>query len=209
MYNFLFDSTYINLLIIALIIFLIMFLWRKLTVLEGNFFILEKRVNSIKKENRETGIVKNLEKSNMAMNEIFNDIIPDKCIGGICSKSSEMCNIPLKFDTDKCDAVPTSPITPTKMVIEDSENVKISFASNDDITKKIEDAMDNIDIINTTDNDNVSVVSEFTLNTDEKLNNKKLSKMNLEKLKATCVQLNISTEGNKAQLISRILECNK
>jgi hypothetical protein len=53
-----------------------MFLWRKIIILEGNFFILEKRVNLIKKDIREDSISKNIEKSDIIMNEIFKDYCP-------------------------------------------------------------------------------------------------------------------------------------
>ena len=52
MYSFLFNQTYITIFVVALLIFLIMFLWRKLTILEGNYYLLEKRVNIIKKDER-------------------------------------------------------------------------------------------------------------------------------------------------------------
>jgi len=73
MYSFLFDQTYINLLILIVIVSLVMFLWRKLIILEGNFFILEKRVNIIKKDFREDSIAKNIEASECIMNEIFKE----------------------------------------------------------------------------------------------------------------------------------------
>ena len=76
MYSFIFDQTYINLLILIMIVFLVMFLWRKIIILEGNFFILEKRVNLIKKDVREDSISKNIEKSDIIMNEIFKDYCP-------------------------------------------------------------------------------------------------------------------------------------
>ena len=89
MYSFLFDQTYINLLILVIIVSLVMFLWRKLIILEGNFFVLEKRVNLIKKDAREDSISRNIEKSDVIMNEIFNDYYPSnackqsKCGGGM------------------------------------------------------------------------------------------------------------------------------
>ena len=76
MYSFIFDQTYINLLILIIIVFLVMFLWRKVIILEGNFFVLEKRVNLIKKDVREDSITKNIEKSDIIMNEIFKDYSP-------------------------------------------------------------------------------------------------------------------------------------
>lgn len=73
MYGFLFDQTYINLIIMGFFLFLIMFLWRKITIIEGNYFILEKRVDMIKKTERDTLISKNMEKADVVMNEIFKD----------------------------------------------------------------------------------------------------------------------------------------
>jgi hypothetical protein len=66
-----------------------MFLWRKLIILEGNFFILEKRVNLIKKDAREDSISKNMEKSDIIMNEIFKDFSPSNaCKNFECPISS-------------------------------------------------------------------------------------------------------------------------
>jgi len=76
MYSFIFDQTYINLMILIMIVFLVMFLWRKIIILEGNFFILEKRVNLIKRDVREDSFSKNFEKSETIMNEIFKDYCP-------------------------------------------------------------------------------------------------------------------------------------
>lgn len=73
MYGFLFDQTYINLIILGFFLFLIMFLWRKITIIEGNYFILEKRVDMIKKTERDSLISKNIEKADIVMNEIFKD----------------------------------------------------------------------------------------------------------------------------------------
>lgn len=90
MYSFLFDQTYINLLILVIIVSLVMFLWRKLIILEGNFFVLEKRVNLIKKDAREDSISRNIEKSDVIMNEIFKDYAPSNACkqsmyqGGAC-----------------------------------------------------------------------------------------------------------------------------
>ena len=61
MYGILFDQTYINMVIFGLIVFFIMFLWRKITVMEGNMFILEKRVDMMKKSDRKDSINKNFE----------------------------------------------------------------------------------------------------------------------------------------------------
>ena len=216
MYSFLFDPIYLNLSILALLIFLVMFLWRKLTILEGNFFILEKRVNLMKKESRESSMSKNLERSNIVMNEIFSDAISKEAC-----KTVGICSFPLSSDDDhNDDLIKQQPEHTTVRIVEKYEDdieqddeIEISFG-NIDLDKKIEEAIEKDDIINIIDRtdidaDNTSIVSEFTLSSDDKFNQKKLSKMNLDKLKNVCIQLNISADGTKSQLISKILECNK
>ena len=80
-----------------MIVFLVMFLWRKIIILEGNFFILEKRVNLIKKDIREDSISKNIEKSDIIMNEIFKDYCPVNA----CKKSDRFSSIGGNGD-DEC-----------------------------------------------------------------------------------------------------------
>jgi len=90
MYSFIFDQTYINLMILIMIVFLVMFLWRKIIILEGNFFILEKRVNLIKRDAREDSFSKNFEKSETIMNEIFKDYCPmNACKSSGCFPSDD------------------------------------------------------------------------------------------------------------------------
>ena len=89
MYGFLFDQTYINLIIMGFFLFLIMFLWRKITIIEGNYFILEKRVDMIKKTCRDSLISKNMERADIVMNEIFKDST-NGCSGG--SGKKNYCN---------------------------------------------------------------------------------------------------------------------
>ena len=103
MYSFLFNQTYISVFVIALLVFLLMFLWRKLTILEGNYFLLEKRVNIIKKEDRSEQLSKNLEKSDAIMKEVFKNNIKR----GNCNNNDTVCNIPKNTDEedyimDKC-----------------------------------------------------------------------------------------------------------
>jgi hypothetical protein len=89
MYSFIFDQTYINLFILVIIVSIVMFLWRKLIILEGNFFVLEKRVNLIKKDAREDSISRNIEKSDIIMNEIFKDFCPmNACKQSACFSST-------------------------------------------------------------------------------------------------------------------------
>ena len=86
MYGFMLDQSYINLFILVIIVSIVMFLWRKLIILEGNFFVLEKRVNLIKKDAREDSIAKNIDKADIIMNEIFKDFSPSNaCKQSMCS----------------------------------------------------------------------------------------------------------------------------
>lgn len=211
MYNFLFNPQYMTLLVLALVLFLVMFLWRKMTILEGNFFILEKRVNLIKKESKDTNVVKNIERSNAVMNEIFNDNIP------LC-KSKGGCPFPLK-QVDEITIIATDipkskkDVSMNKTQIDD--DVQISFDS-PDIDEKIKESVDPVDIISAVveekkDIDTVSVTSEFIFNAsnDKQKDQRKLAKMNIERLRDICTQNNLNTEGSKSQLITRILESNK
>jgi hypothetical protein len=66
-----------------------MFLWRKITIIEGNYFILEKRVDMIKKTCRDSLISKNMERADIVMNEIFKDST-NGCSGG--SSKKNYCN---------------------------------------------------------------------------------------------------------------------
>lgn len=76
--------------IFGLLIFLIMFLWRKITIIEGHIFILEKRVDTIKKTDRIDSINKNIESADAVMNEIFKDST-DK--NTYCNNNSNKCPI--------------------------------------------------------------------------------------------------------------------
>ena len=243
MYSFLFESTYMTLIVLALLIFLVLFLWRKLTVLEGNFYILEKRVNLMKKENRETKLAKSIERSNIVMNEIFGDAVPSdvyrsvgSCTFPIPEVDTDISTIMMSgtegtegtegtdectkgtADTDASNASNASNVSDASNASD--ENVKITFTDNfsNDLDKKIEEAIDSVDIINALDMseskelkdiDTFSIASDITFNVDEKYSQKKLSKLNLDRLKDVCLQLNINGDGTKAQLITRILENNK
>ena len=129
MYGILFDQTYINMIIFGLIIFFIMFLWRKLTVIEGNIFILEKRVDMMKKSDRKDSINKNFEAADIVMNEIFKD----------STIKNNYCN-----DVNyKC---------PIDNVIQKNKNSTIDLS---DIVNKNNDIVDYINIINGVDKEEI------------------------------------------------------
>ena len=92
MYSFLFNQTYITIFVLALLLFFIMYLWRKITILEGNYYLLEKRVNIIKKDSRSELLSKNLEQSDAIMKEVFENGLKSGCddMENLCNISPEM-----------------------------------------------------------------------------------------------------------------------
>ena len=149
MYGILFDQTYINMIIFGLIIFFIMFLWRKLTVIEGNIFILEKRVDMMKKSDRKDSINKNFESADIVMNEIFKD----------STVKNNYCN-DINY---KC---------PVDNVIQKNKNNTIDLSN---IVNKNNDIVDYINIINSVDNEEIKedidelskYIFEHTKNTED------------------------------------------
>jgi hypothetical protein len=217
MYSFLFNQTYISIFVIALLVFLLMFLWRKLTILEGNYFLLEKRVNIIKKEDRSEQLSKNLEKSDAIMKEVFKNNIKR----GNCDNNDTVCNIPKNTDEEDyiMDDIENN-IDITIIDVCEEEPIKIGQEEEfddgneggeeeelvshiEDITKTNESS--NIELAD--NNDNVSITSDITFNNeDDKILSKKYKAMNLEKLREECKIYSLNSEGTKSILISRIID---
>jgi len=174
MYSFIFDQTYINLFVLIVIVFLVMFLWRKVIILEGNFFILEKRVNLIKKDSREDSISKSLEKSDIIMNEIFKDSSRSNACPNfeyLPSKGGDDADCDTESPTDAtaatCDAIGECPIfkkNSTDNISINEDMVKyISSFPEDNLSDNTEKAT-NIEIVSFT---NVSSDKDSGLDTDK------------------------------------------
>lgn len=228
MYSFLFNQTYISIFVIALLVFLLMFLWRKLTILEGNYFLLEKRVNIIKKEDRSEQLSKNLEKSDAIMKEVFKNNIKRSN----CDNNDTVCNIPKNIDEEDYimdDIENNIDIT----IIDVSEDEPIKVGKGDECDEcdddnesgdgeegeegEEEELVSHIENITKTNessnieladnNDNLSITSEITFNNeDDKILSKKYKAMNLEKLREECKIYSLNSEGTKSTLISRIID---
>ena len=228
MYSFLFNQTYISIFVIALLVFLLMFLWRKLTILEGNYFLLEKRVNIIKKEDRSEQLSKNLEKSDAIMKEVFKNNIKRSN----CDNNDTVCNIPKNTDEEDYimdDIENNIDIT----IIDVSEDEPIKVGKGDECDEcdddnesgdgeegeegEEEELVSHIENITKTNessnieladnNDNLSITSEITFNNeDDKILSKKYKAMNLEKLREECKIYSLNSEGTKSTLISRIID---
>lgn len=226
MYSFLFNQTYISIFVIALLVFLIMFLWRKLTILEGNYFLLEKRVNIMKKEDRTEQLSKNLEKSDAVMKEVFKNNIKR----GSCNIDDTVCNIPKDIDVEEyiMEDIENN-IDITIVNVEDANSSKGSVNVVEEIVEdeqKEEDIIDEQELVShieditgtagtadeatiefTDTNDNASTTSEITFNSeDDKSLSKKFKAMNMEKLREECKNNSLSSEGTKSTLIARIID---
>jgi hypothetical protein len=215
-----------------------MFLWRKLIILEGNFFVLEKRVNLIKKDAREDSISRNIEKSDVIMNEIFKDYAPSNackqsmCQGGACPilgvESLAQYVLPHHPDIDIITFANGGNIVVDDAAAEADEAAEADVADVADVADA-EDATDTLDIdrmVDTiissseeyekkvredteVDNDTISVSSEITFGDDKKALTKKYSKLSLDKLRELCNLNNVNNEGTKNDLIKRIIEAKK
>jgi len=147
MYNFLFDHPYINIVVFSILLFLVMFLWRKLTILEGNFFLLEKRVNIIKKGERTELLSKNWNNYDKTMNEIFKDSIvkDDSNISNKCCDTDEKVNnksyndendtYDKSYEGDICNTIPVK----KEIVINKKTTVEIPVEVNNFIKEEEED----------------------------------------------------------------------
>jgi len=181
MYGFLFDQAYITMAIFGLLIFLIMFLWRKITIIEGHIFILEKRVDTIKKADRIDSINKNIESADIVMKEIFKDST-DK--NTYCNNNSNKCPI------DKIKNNINNIILPPHRLPKNNQDNQgddiinyINILNSGEIDKEIPETISitkyikentEIDpeimikegIIDNTNNDNLEYIQESIVNTD-------------------------------------------
>jgi hypothetical protein len=181
-----------------------MFLWRKLIILEGNFFVLEKRVNLIKKDAREDSISRNIEKSDVIMNEIFKDYAPSNACkqsmyqGGSCpmptAESLAQFVLPQHPDIDVITFANGGNIVlhpddgyDSRATVETEDTVEPSGDTVDvDINKMVDTIISSSEEYekkvredaegDVGDNDTISVSSEITFGDDKKTDDKALAK---------------------------------
>lgn len=226
-YSILTNPTYISIVLLLLLVFLVLFLWRKIMILEGNYFILEKRLNLMKKDVREVYMTnKSFEEANNVMNEVFKDSVKKE---GSCKINNVAGCCPIVPETRPNTPVAHEEITfinnmdneiaiiheVVENVINDTMVSKISPPlppkSEDDVQisfteEKVVSDPDTVIKLMVDDVETQSTTSEIVFNADGKYNHKKLSKLGVDKLKEICASHNLNPEGTKAQLISRILE---
>lgn len=221
-------------LMFSFVVFFILYMWRKISGIESYVFILEKRINNMKKnstspnndnilnKDKENKIKESFSTSDIIMNEVFNSV---------CSSSSQKCTSKKypKYDDnitsfihlpvanhieDKVDNNIQNNEDTVKNIIEEipdeiKKEISSELKSNTDTPIDIETDLPT-EILNTVKNTNIDddLESETTKSEIIKTistSGKKLLKLDLPKLKHYCVKLNVPSDGTKNQIIERLL----
>jgi len=186
---------------ILIILLIITYLIYKIFILENDVYIINEKLNKIELEfnnpNIKTSSLNTQKKNNLfnftdiIMNEVFNnndtDNNTDNNICNLKSCNNNKCSINITTENkDESNIIDIDKILNNEVINNNEEKDKEQIF---DLKKEI------------VSNDNESVISN-----DTQITKKKLQKLNLDKLKEKCNELNISSEGTKAQLIEKILE---
>lgn len=185
-------------LITLVFVFGLLYVWRKIYSIECYNQILEKKMMNLKKENKDLQDLLQCNSSGCTINDA--DIIMENIFTEKCVKTT-----PAKTKTSKT----TEIINMQNVVLNETKTEQLN---------KTEVAEKTADTQETTDEAIENVLSgnivlpvidvcdvESVISESNNFNHKKLSKMNLDKLKATCVSMNLSAEGTRNTLIERIL----
>ena len=176
---------------------LLTYLIYKLFIVENDLFIVNEKIGKIELEfsnpngnyssvNTTNNTKENFNLTDIIMNEVFNTSSNKnkQCSNGVCTMASKIdessCTSASTIDIDIDNIIDKEVVTETE---EGEKEKKVVF----DLKKEI--------IVD----DKESVISENNTK-------RKLQKLNLDKLKEKCVELNLSSEGTKAQLIDKILQ---
>lgn len=190
-------SFLIYFIIFLLFLLIVLYVWRKLHGIECYNKILENKIKSLKKENLELqnalsedsgGEKISMDDAETIMNDIFNDNVC-QIITGTYISDNKTCSIEEDIN-DHVHIVETEE--------ESSVNVK-QHLTDDDIPIVSHNMSSNIYV---EDDEVVSNISEINNST---YNRKKLTKLNLDKLKEIATSLDLSTDGTKNIIIDRIL----
>jgi len=187
---------FIYLICIFIILLLLTYLIYKLFIIENDIYIINEKLNKIElefghpdsiKSNTLSNDNKNFNLTEIIMNEVFNS--DKRCEKSVCHNNSCIIN---PIHNEETNSIDIDNIIKNDIITEIQDDVKIENKENEiifDLKKEL---------LNT---DNESVNSG-----EIQITRKKLHKLNLDKLKEKCINLNLSTEGTKSQLIDRICE---
>lgn len=202
-------SFIIFVLFLILILLTAFYVWRRINGLESYNKILEKKINHLKKDNKElreilygngdNDVADIAHDADILMNKIFNAdmMYASTCMTSSCCPTNDNVvdkdtSTKITCNDDKCIVQDTSDIVQNII----AENIEAEIAPTETVVKPVVQHIE-------PDNDLESVVSDVVNGTP--YNRKKLSKMNLDKLKEICVSMHLATEGTKNTLIDKIL----
>jgi hypothetical protein len=208
---FLKTSTILYFIVVTIFTLIVLYVWRKLTGVESYTKILEKRISNLKKDNAELQMA--LDKyepdevseddATIIMNKLFDydaENIPDMK-SFICHENK--CNIVNVVNVvDVVDLVDAVDVVDAV----DTDNEKlVTNIIDSEVELPVELPVVNHDVTEALDNDKDMEVESVISESNCVYNRRKLTKMNLDKLKELCITMNISTDGTKAVIIDRIL----
>jgi hypothetical protein len=211
-------STILYFLIVTIFTLIVLYVWRKLTGVESYTKILEKRISNLKKDNAELQMaLDNYEPNEVSeddatiiMNKLFDydvENIPDMqsfiCHDNKCKVTdvTDVTNV-----TNVTDVTDVTDVTNVANVANTSGDEKIvNNVSDPEVELPVELPVVNHDVIELLEDDKDAEVESVISESNCVYNRRKLTKMNLDKLKELCVTMNISTDGTKAVIIDRIL----
>ncbi len=182
----------INYFVIFIVLLLVTYAIYKIIVIEGELYMINERINRVEmecitKENKHPleDLINNddYNVANIIMNEIFTQTPQPPIIEKTTTKVCKKVEPPTSIDLDNIITHPD---------VNDNQDVRSTQDLKDEIFDLKKDVIAD---------DRESIVSSSVVATK-----KRLQKMNLDKLKEKCVELGISSEGTKAQIIERILE---
>lgn len=178
----------VNYFVIFIILLLVTYAIYKIIIIEGEVYVVSERLHRIeteymsKDEGQQLEAGMNNEDFNMAniiMNEIFTPHI-EKTVPKSCKKDEP----PTSIDLDDIICSPAIPSQPDNS--KDDDIIKDEIF---DLKKEL------------IADDRESIVSSSIV-----LTKKRLQKLSAEKLKDKCIELGLSADGTKAQMIERLVE---
>lgn len=215
--------------VFSIIIFLILYMWRKLTGLESYVFILEKRLNNVKKNNMNKEVINNIkEKEKESM--IDADIIMNEVFNSVCLPTSSSCSIKNYPKYENSTSFVTLPVVdhttehkeelyiPDEIKEHLEEKTKLQVELPVELPVKLPEELpvklpevlstglpEELLNVRKEEDDLESETTKSDILKTITISGKKLLKLDLGTLKDYCVKLNVSSEGTKNQIIERLL----
>lgn len=181
-----FDSSILFYAVVILLFgMVLMYVWRKLNGIENYTKILEKKNSNLRRENQELQkLLKEYDNDNTNQDDA--DVIMNTIFNEQSSEVSQGATIDCTDDKCVVQEIVNEPLV---------HNIISEAFDAQPVELPVADAVSEHDV------EIESVVSE----NNGPMNRKKLTKMNLDKIKEICVSMNLPTDGTKNTLIDRIL----